>query len=157
MSNSPFDNIENAKATEGGNWVRPGRYQVELGTVKMTKSRKKEEFLTIESTVTEVIDNADGVGHRKGEEIVHMLKVSLDSFLGNAKQFVAASLGCHPDDVGSAEADTVVSERQPLEGRVVEFVAENITTAAGHPFTKVIYKGYIKDGTLVAPPLEQSA
>lgn len=151
---SPFDNIEAAKATEGGNWVRPGRYQAELGAVKMVTNRSKAELMAIESKIVAVLDNAGGAGHRVNEEIVHFLKVSLDSFLGNAKQFISAALTCHPDDVGASQADTVVSDEQPLAGIIVEFTAVNIKTKAGGDFTKVMYVGQIVDGELVEPPTE---
>lgn len=154
---SPFANIENAKSTEGGNWVSPGRYQAELGAVKMVKNRSKKELLAIESTITKVIDNANGAGHRVGEEIVHFLKVELDSFLGNAKQFISAALTCHPDNVGSDQADFVVSDEQPLAGIVVEFTAINIKTKANNDFTKVMYVGQVVDGELVKPPTEAPA
>ncbi len=152
---SPFDNIETAKTTEGGNWVRPGRYRAMLGEIKMVTNRKKVELMAIESTITEVIDNAGGSGHRVGEEIVHFLKVSLDSFLGNAKQFISASLGCLASDVQAAQADTVVGDEQPLAGIVVEFTANNIKTGSGNTFTKVMYVGAVIDGELVEPPLEE--
>ncbi len=157
MSNSPFDNIENAKATEGGNWVRDGRYQVELGVIKMVTNRSKVEMLAIESTVTVVVDNNGGSGHRVGEEIVHFLKVANDSFLGNSKQFISASLGCHADAVGVEQANTVISDEQPLAGIVVEFTAQTIKTKANKDFTKVMYLGYITDGELIEPPLEAPA
>lgn len=154
---SPFDKIENAKATEGGNWVRPGRYQAELGAIKMVTNRKNQDLMAIESTITAVIDNAGGVGHRVGEEIVHFLKVELDSFLGNAKQFISAALGVHADAIGAEQADTVVSDEQPLAGIIVEFTATTIKTKAGTDWTKVMYVGAIVDGELVEPPLEAPA
>lgn len=157
MSSSPFDNIENAKATEGGNWVRPGRYQAEIGAVKMVTARSKAELLAIESTITKVIDGPGDQPHRVGEEIVHFLKVSLDSFLGNSKQFFSATLGCLANDVGVEQANTIISKEQPLAGRVVEFTATNIKTKAGTDWTKVMYLGYIADGELVEPPLEAPA
>ncbi len=154
---SPFDNIETAKTTEGGNWVRPGRYQARLGAIRMVTNRAKAELLAIESEITKVIDGPGEQPHRVGEEIVHFMKVSLDSFLGNAKQFISASLGVHADAVGAEQADTVVSDEQPLAGIIVEFTATVIKTKAGTDWTKVMYVGAIVDGELVEPPLEAPA
>lgn len=146
---SPFDNIERAKSTEGGNWVRDGRYRALLGSVKMVTNRKKVELMAIESTITKVIDDNNGKGHRKGEEIVHFLKVANDAFLGNAKQFISASLRCRPEDVGAEQADTVINDKQPLAGIEVEFTAQTIQTQAGRDFTKVLYLGVIVKGELI--------
>jgi hypothetical protein len=140
-----FDGIENAKASFASNYVRAGSYEADLGKVELTKNHAKVEFLAIEMTVTKVMDNDEGRGHKVGDEITHLMKVQNTSFLGNFKQFAASALNCDADQVGKAEADRITSDEQPLVGVKVGFVARQTTTKAGGPFTKVIYSS-IEEG-----------
>lgn len=146
MSDSIFDGINNAKVTNTGNWVRPGRYKAEINGVRMTKKFNGDQFVAIEMVITEVFDDGgdgqDGKalkGHKVGEEVTHLLKCSQPSFLGNFKQFASAALGCNPDEVGKAEANRITSDEQPMAGIDILLNAQTITTKAGNPFTKVTY------------------
>lgn len=135
-----FDGIDDARVSGDGNWVRPGHYFARINGVKLTKKFTGEHFLAVEMQIVQALDDDEGTGHRVGEDVTHLMKASSPSFLGNVKQFVSATLGCSPDEVGKAEADRVTSDEQPLAGIVVEFVGREITTKAGRPFTKVTYK-----------------
>ena len=114
MSNSSiFDDIGSAKASNDSNYVRAGTYEAELGKVELTKNHAKVEFLAIEMTVTKVIDDDDGKGHKEGEDITHLMKVQNTSFLGNFKQFAASALSCDADQVGKKEADRITGDVVP--------------------------------------------
>jgi hypothetical protein len=136
-----FENIGNAKVSQGdGNYVRPGHYYARLNAVKLTQKFTGEQFLAVEMTVVSVLDDDEGRGHKVGEDTTHLMKAASPSFLGNVKAFIAATLGCSPDEVDQNSADRVTSDEQPLAGIVVELVGRQITTKAGKPFTKVTYK-----------------
>ncbi len=139
-----FDNIEKAAVGGDGNWVRPGRYTAEIMAVKLTKKFTGEEFVAIEMTIVNVLDNDEGRGHKAGESITSLMKVNLASFLGNFKQFISATLGVDPDDVTKVEANRATSDEQPLAGIIVEFNARIIQTQAGKPFTKVTFLGEVE-------------
>lgn len=145
-----FDGIDDAKPSASGNYIRPGHYFARIDGVRLVKKFTGEDFLAIEMNVVQVLDDEDGTGHRVGEDITHLLKSTQPSFLGNVKQFICATLGCSPDEVGKAEADRVTSDEQPLAGIVIEFVARTTTTRAGKPFTKVTYKREVPAGEINA-------
>jgi len=136
---SIFDGIEDAKVSNEGNWVRPGKYTASVVAVKLVKKFNGDQFLAIELKIATVADDADGVGHKVDEDVTHLMKVSNPSFLGNFKQFASTALGCEADDLGKAEADRVTSDEQPLAGIEIGLTARQIVTQKGNPFTKVMY------------------
>lgn len=150
MSDGIFDGIGNAKPSGDGNWFRPGHYYSEIQAVKLATKFNGEKFLAIEQKIVKVLDNDEGRGHKVGEECTHLLKVANPSFLGNVKAFIAAALGCSPDEVGKAEADRVTSDEQPLAGIVVEVVARVKPKRNGDPFTLVTYKREVPEGEVNA-------
>jgi hypothetical protein len=132
-----FDEIGGAKASTDSNPVRPGDFDAVIVECKMVKKFNGDVMMLVNMTVTFVREGDLKVG----EDVTHFLKVNQPSFLGNVKQFVSATLGCSPDDVGKAEAERVVSEENPLAGKEVRVTARKITTRTGNPFTKVFYNG----------------
>lgn len=136
---SIFDKIGDAKVSQDGNWVRPGKYTARIDGVKLVKKFNGEQFVAIEMHVLSVLEDEDGSGHKVGEDITHLLKVQNPSFLGNFKQFASTALECNPDDLGKAEADRVTSDEQPLAGIEIAFNARQVPTKAGGQFTKVMY------------------
>ncbi|MEM7203057.1 MAG: hypothetical protein AAF628_22545 [Planctomycetota bacterium] len=140
---SIFDGIEKAATTRSGNWVRPGTYHAQINGVRLTQKFTGERFVAVEMKVVGVVDDDNGQGHRIGEEVVHLMKVSSPNFLGNFKQFACSTLGCTEAELGQVEADRITSDEQPLAGIVVEFNAVLTDTRQGNKFTKVIYRGEI--------------
>jgi hypothetical protein len=139
MSGSIFDGIENAKVSNDGNWVRPGKYTATIVGVKMVKKFNGDQFVAIELKIASVLDDENGTGHKVGEDVTHLLKVANPSFLGNFKQFASTALGCEAEDLGKAEADRITSDEQPLAGIEIALTARQIKTQKGNPFTKVMY------------------
>jgi hypothetical protein len=136
---SIFDKIGEAKVSQEGNWVRPGKYTATIAGVKMVKKFNGDQFVAIEMKIVSVLDDADGSGHKAGEDVTHLLKVANPSFLGNFKQFASIALGCDADDVGPAESDRITSDEQPLSGIEVGFNARQKPTQKGGVFTLVMY------------------
>lgn len=141
---SIFDKIGEAKVSQEGNWVRPGKYTATIVAVKMVKKFNGDQFVAIEMKIVSVLDDADGAGHKAGEDVTHLLKASNPSFLGNFKQFASTALGCDADDLGKPEADKITSDVQPLAGIEIGFNARQKPTKAGKVFTLVMY--YDVDG-----------
>ena len=136
---SIFDKIGDASVSQGGNWIRPGKYTARVDGVKLVKKHTGEEFVAIEMKILTVIDDDDGNGHKVDEDITHLLKVQNPSFLGNFKQFASTALGCEADDLDKAAADKITSDEQPLAGIEIAFTARQKPTKAGNPFTLVMY------------------
>ena len=136
---SIFDKIGDASVSQGGNWIRPGKYTARVDGVKLVKKHTGEEFVAIEMNILTVIDNDDGKGHTVDEDITHLLKVQNPSFLGNFKQFASEALGCEADELDKAAADKITSDEQPLAGIDIGFRARQKPTKKGGQFTLVMY------------------
>lgn len=135
-----FDKIGDAKSSEDSNPVRVGEIVAQITECKIITKYTGELMMLINMTVKEVLDG----DHRPGEEITHFLKVASPSFLGNVKQFIASTLEVDPDQVSKKDAERVTSDENPLAGMVVRVGARMIKTREGKDFTKVFYKGPVK-------------
>jgi hypothetical protein len=139
-----FGKIGEAKYSEGGVYLKPGVFRLEIQKVKFQKTRKGQEaflveFLVLDSTNPE---------HPKGSAVTWMVTMDKEPAMGNVKQFIATAfhdklielkipVEGHMDAIDEATAELVISDQQPLTGKVVRASANNITTKAGRPFTKV--------------------
>lgn len=145
-----FDKIKEASVSRDGNFPRIGTYWARIGAVKVTQKFTGEQFVAIEMSVVRSLDSSVENPHKPGEDITHLLKVAQEMFLPNMKQFIAASLGCSPDEVGPKEAEHVTSDEQPMAGLVVEFAARNTKTRKNTDFTKIVYKREVPAEELAA-------
>jgi hypothetical protein len=136
---SIFANIKNAKARVDANYERAGRYYTRINSIKMIETRKNGEAMVIEQTVIAVLDNDNGLGHKEGDQISHLMLVKNDSFLGNVKAILGGICGQDPELVSSEDALAVCSDKQPLAGLVVEKLNRTIQTKAGKDFTVINY------------------
>jgi len=135
-----FDGIKDAKASRGANYVKAGHYLVLIRRVKQDKTRKGDDFVAIEmvNLVTLAEDPAEQA-HRPGEQMSQLLMRKNDSFLPNFKAFVSNVMAVEESQVGEEEAMEVVSDEQPLSGRVVELQNKIVMTKKDTPFTLVNY------------------
>lgn len=155
--NSMFAGIKDAKAQLDANYMRPGIYWSRINRIKVDVSRKQEPFVAIEQTIIHVLDDDDGKGHKKGEDITHMLMPKHDLFLPNIKGFIAGACSMDADAITEVEAMEVCGVGQPLTGTVVECRNRQIQTKAGNPFTVVKYEREVPAAELMQalPPIDQ--
>ncbi len=157
--NTLFSGIQAAKASMDSNYIRPGAYFLRIDRVRVDISRKQETFMAIEMKVLHVIDDDDGKGHKKDEDVTHMLMAKFDMFLPNVKAFIACALAMEAEQITEVEAMGVCGVDQPLTGSVVECRNKMIMTKDGNPFTRVGYQRAVPAKELmdILPPIDQEA
>ena len=143
-----FRNIGNVKAQQSTRYEEAGHYIMRVECIKQGESRKGVDFIAIEKTVLQVIDNEvinpitleKSVGHRKGEEVTHMIMMDKDAAMPEFKSTLIALSGDDEEAITEEVCDMVVSDEQPLAGLVVEMVNTLVKTKSGGLFTKKNYK-----------------
>lgn len=134
-----FSGVESAKASLGGNYLKPGNYRVRIDKVKSGESRTNGGFIAVEMTILEVVDSPAETPHVVGEQATYMYMTKFDSFLGNWKAFVMGITNCEESEVTEEDSDSIVGEKQTFSGLEVPVQAVNIKTKAGKDFTKAIW------------------
>jgi len=128
-----FTGIEKANPSEGGVYIVPGNYTVEVQKVKTGKTRANRNFFVVECKVLE----SDVALRPRGIDVSWMVMLDQDSALGNIKQFCATATGSEMEDIDEAGVEAVVGDDNPLKGTKLQIQATNIVTKAGRDFTKV--------------------
>lgn len=141
---SIFKGLKDAKPSVDGNYERIGKYLERIDRIKVDNSRKGDAFVAVEKTVVRVLDDAQGQGHKVGEQVTHMMMPKHDSFLGNIKGMLASLLEMKPEEIGEEAAEMVCDEKQPLAGMLIECHNHIITTKKGAPFTVIHYLHEVK-------------
>lgn len=128
--------VKEAKYFERGNYVKPGRYLVEVLKVKEGTMRppKSTGFFVVEMKVHESSDIKE---HPPRSTMTWMSTSDKDAFLGNVKHFVGAAGNIPEDEVGIEDLKASVSEENPLGGIYLDVYAVPIKTREGKDFTKV--------------------
>lgn len=134
-----FSGVEKAKASLGGNYLKPGNYRVRIDKVKQGESRKNGGFIAVEMTILEVLSTTEDKPHLPGEQATYMYMTKFDSFLGNWKAFVMGVMDCNEAEVTEEESAKIIGETQPFSGLTVPVQAVNVKTKAGGDFTKAIW------------------
>lgn len=133
-----FAGVGSASYNEGGIFVQPGNYLVEVGEAKTGKTRKGRDFFVVQLKVLE----SDSPERPKGVTMSWMLMFDLDATMGNIKHFisvceaVASKSPINLNAVDEASCEMVVSAEQPYEGEILALEAVNVKTQAGGVFTK---------------------
>lgn len=83
-----FAGIEEAKATEGGNYLKPGLYDVEVIRLTVGKTRKNVAFFAADLRVV----GSNNPDHKIGETVNWFVGFDKDAALGNVKAFACAVL-----------------------------------------------------------------
>lgn len=137
-----FGGIAGAKYSEGGVYLKPGVFRLEILAVKYIKtaphSGSKDafvvEFKVIESSNPDLLP---------GSLPSWMVTLDKAPALGNIKQFLTTAVEDATDEaITEAAVEYVVSPAQPLKGVIVRASAVNIKTKANRDFTKV---KFVKD------------
>lgn len=83
-----FSGIENAKSTEGGNYLRPGIYDVEVVRLSVGQTRKGVNFFAADLRIL----GSNNTDHRVGEVANWFVGFDKDAALGNVKSFAVSAL-----------------------------------------------------------------
>lgn len=145
-----FSGMENAKASEGGNYEREGHYIERINRIKIGRSRKDKDFVAFEKTVIHVFDDGGGRGHKEGEDVTHMVtKTGNDMFFPNMKSIFSALAGCPAEHVTPQIAESIIAQNL-CNGMYIECANRLITTKKGGVFTEIKYKKQVTPHELAA-------
>ncbi len=138
-----FGGIKGAKYSEGGVYLLDGVYRLEIQSCKTINTRNKGPAFVSEFKVLESSNPARTVG-MSCSWMVMLTGNQAETALGNIKQFLENALpgldfSKLTDDEGEAAVDTIVSEGNPMKGKLVRCTATTIKTKKNTDFTKVKY------------------
>lgn len=127
-----FKGIEDAKTSEGGLYVVPGNYKVNILEAKVIESRKKIPFFCVETEVLETTNPERPIGTKMS----WLVNLTQDSAQGNIKSFIAGVTGCSTDEVTEVLVEELL-ESGELANTPAKINAFNVVTKAGKDFTRV--------------------
>lgn len=137
-----FSGIDKATPSEGGVYLLPGQYVVEIVKCKSGTTRKKLDFFLSELRVLQSSNPERPVGSL----CTWFVGIMPDTgALGNIKRFLAIANDVEDADVDDAGAEMAVSDTNPLAGTLLRADAVNVKTRAGGDFTRVSWAKF--DGT----------
>lgn len=158
-----YDGVGNAAIGQGGNYLNGGhQYLVEISRCFVKQGRKGDIFTIAELVVHESDDSKNPPGFKASWSC----NMKHDASLGNLLVFFGACMGIKSEDearlrqeITSAFCEYAVSPQNPLKGKMVEVEVHEITTKAGTPFSKHIWKPTTKPAnpTVSAALAAQSA
>lgn len=122
-----FDGIEDAKGSEGGVYIEPGVYALEIVALKAGKDRGGIPFFVAEFKTLESTNPNRPVGGTQAWMVKIKAKFR-ETFLGNIKTFLATLTGMEPAKVDAAGVDAAVSAANPFQGLKIRCSATNIET-----------------------------
>lgn len=137
-----FAGIKDAKASFQSNYIRAGSYLFRLDKIELGQSREGKTFMAVNLTTVYIVSPSGlPTEHKIGEPCTHMIMHN-DSFLGNVKAMISHLLQVPPDEIGLDECLALVSQEQPLAGRVIEVFADDkpMKKNPSVMFTNVRYK-----------------
>lgn len=147
---SDFDGIEVAQSSAKLPNILPGTYVFEVEALKLVTTRSKGKMFIAEFKVAD----ASSGGNPVGTKCSNVIKMSLDSALGNIKGIAAAVLSEPEKTITGQTVDQLVSDANPAKGVKVRATASMIKTKAGTDFTLVSYAPF--EGAAAATPPPQA-
>lgn len=150
-----FGGIKNAKYSDGGVYILPGVFRLEIQSVIYKKTRKGQDAFIVEVKVLE----SNNPERMPGSLCTWMVTLDKEPAMGNIKQFVEVLVpGVNFDARTEQECDDIItnicSQANPLKGHIARAFGTNITTKANRPFTKV---KWISDETSAADLAKEAA
>lgn len=138
-----FGGIEGAKYSEGGAYIDPGVFRLEIQAIKTIKTRAGKSGLVAEFKALEVA----GDSKYKPGNLFSWMTMEGDNFLGNVKNFIAVASACFQeitkvdDTAVTEEALLAITDEKtnPLKGVCIRASAINVKTKKGTDFTKVTW------------------
>jgi hypothetical protein len=147
-----FSGLGKAKSTQGGNYIKPGNYLLQIKAVKEQKSEfgNRKFFIAevrvVESKKTDPEIEPNGVD-TEPSWLVELPGKYPELALGNIKNFLLAAYGSQAeaegedapgeDDIDEAAAEAAVDEDNPLEGTYIAAQAFQKKTRGGGDFTRI--------------------
>ena len=127
--------VEEAQYFERGNYVKPGRFLVEVLKVKegTTRPPKNTGFFVVEMKVHESSDQKE---HPLKSTMTWMTMMDKDAAVGNIKHFIGAAGNIPQEDVTLEDCKAAVSEENPLAGVYLQVDAVGTKTKSIDPTTK---------------------
>ena len=117
-----FDDIKNAKYAESVYFL-PGKYRVEVQACKSGTTRKRENYFLVECKILESTNPDRPVGSKA----THFITLKVDTpALAEVKRFVSIATDTPEEEVDSAGVEMLVSEEQPLRGKVLNVSVVNV-------------------------------
>jgi hypothetical protein len=135
-----FAGIEEAKSTEGGNYLKPGMYDVEVVRLSVGKTRKGVPFFAADLRILGT-NNPD---HRIGEVANWFVGFDKDAALGNVKAFAVAMLSSEgsvdPASITEAVMESLVDKGgEAVAGTRVKVQVTIVETKSGGTFSKHLW------------------
>lgn len=128
-----FGGIKEAKYSEGGVYLKPGVYRLQITACKYLHTRTGKDAFVVEMKVLEST-NAE---RQPGSTCSWMVTLDKEPAMGNIKQFLMCAVPCAESDIDEKVVEYVVQESaNPLAGKIVRCSATDIMTKANRPFTK---------------------
>lgn len=128
-----MQNVKGARISEGGIYVEPGAYLVEVLKVKAGKTRAGVDNFIVELAIHE----SNNPNRKVGTVMDWYVDMSKEPSVGNVVAFVMTATGSTQDEVSEDVIKLIVSDANPLKGTMLRLAASNIKTKAGRDFTKV--------------------
>lgn len=133
---SDFSGIENASSTTRLPNFRPGVYTLEVQAFKLVNSRSKGKMFIGEF---KVLESSGSQANEVGTSVSQVIKMSLDSALGNIKTIAAAVSGEPEKNITAAMCEALVGDKNPAKGVKVKAEASLTKTKAGNDFVLIKY------------------
>ncbi len=133
-----FAKMKEVSASQGGVYVIPGVYSLEVDCLKVGKSRAGRDFFVAEFFVLESTNPERPVGC-KMSWMVTLDPSYLETSLGNIKSFLSVLTSSPTHEVDEAAVEMAVSAANPCAGMKIKASAVNTKTKKGGDFTKVTW------------------
>ena len=154
-----FSGADDTSGSRTSLYIAPGEYIARIDGFKTGKTRKKRDFVVIETTILAVTrQDVDSTTEQPCSNKVrtspsHMIMMDSDTGLPNVIAAIRDITGVEDGDVTEAKLVQLAGDEQPLQGWIVRVNAFEITTQAGKPFTKIEYRGLVSVADLEAAGL----
>lgn len=135
-----FSGIEAAKATEGGNYLKPGLHDVEIVRVSVGKTRKGVPFFAADLRII----GTNNTDHRVGEIGNWFVGLDKEPSLGNIKAFAVACLSSEgaidPQSITEEVMDGLADKGgEAIAGVRLKVQVTLVPTKAGGMFSKHLW------------------
>lgn len=135
-----FSGIEDAKATEGGNYLKAGVYDVELVRLTTGKTRKSVPFFAADLRVL----GSNNPDHRIGELVNWYVGMDKEPSLGNIKAFAVACLSSEgqidPESITEKVMEGLVDKGgEAVVGTRLKVQVTLVDTKTGGKFSKHLW------------------
>lgn len=130
--------IAASKASEGSNFIRPGKYLFEIGDTQFGKKFKGNMWITEMAKVLEAeATDEDFQPNAVGSTCAYITNLDKAAGPGNVKAFCAAAFNVPPEEITAEVLLEVASEEQPLKYLKIRCEAYNkpIVSRPGEVFT----------------------